>query len=107
MYEDSLSYKNEIKKHIPKEKTGNYIIIVLIVIVLIVSYFLFFKDLFKSKYTKMEEEMVNAARDLVIINGITTNREIYLDVNKLNISLDDECSLTSGVIYDGNNYVPN
>ena len=91
-------------------KNNNFdykIIILLIVIVLIISYFLLFKDLFKNKYTKMEEEMVQNAKDYVLKNSISTNREVYFDLNKLNMNASDNCSITSGVIFDGVNYMPN
>ncbi len=105
MYENItyMSAKNRNKKG-----TSGYIIIIgLIVIALIISYFLIFKDLFKDKNIKMEEKLVNAARNYVLNNNIYTNREIYLNVSKLDIVLDDECNLVSGVIYDGENYYPN
>ena len=107
MYEDSISYQKEINTNISKDNSSRWIIIVLIVLSLIVAYFVLFKDLFKSKTTKLEEEMVDKAKDYVIQNNISTSKEIYLDVSKLNVSLDNNCSLISGVIYDGNNYFPN
>ena len=83
------------------------IIALLIIIVLIISYFLFFKDLLKNKNIKKEEEMVEKAKDYVLKNNISTTKEIYFDVSMLNIELEDRCSITSGVIYDGISYIPN
>ncbi len=89
------------------QKNTNYIpIIIFIIMALIISYFLVFKNLFKNKYEKMEDEMVSLAKDYVLNNNITTTREIYFDVNKLNYNLDKDCSITSGVIYDGDSFLP-
>ncbi len=108
MYDDSLSNiyndSNVSKKDGIK---GNWVVIVLIVLSLIISYFVLFKDLLKSKTVKMEEEMVSSAKDYVLRNNISTNKEIYLDVSKLGVNLSDNCSLTSGVIFDGEYYHPN
>ena len=101
-----MNYAQNIPKKKKKDKSI-YIVIILIIISLIVAYFLFFKDIFKNKNTKMEDKMVSVAKDYVLRNNITTTKEIYLDVSKLNIALDDNCSLTSGVIYDGEVYIPN
>ena len=32
--------------------------------------------------------------------------ESYLEIRKLNVQLDNDCSVTSGVFYDGKNYLP-
>ena len=106
MYDDKMTYAENIPKII-KQDNSKLIIIGLIIISLIVAFFLFFKDVFKNKNTKMEDKMVSAAKEYVTNNNITTSKEIYFDVNKLNVSLNDNCSLTSGVIFDGTNYIPN
>ena len=106
MYED-MAYIRSGNTSKKPSISCNMIVIGLIVIALIISYFLFFKDLFKDKNVKMEDKLVKVARDYVLKNNIYTNKEIYIDVSKLNITLDDNCSLLSGVIYDGENYVPN
>ncbi len=88
-------------------KDNKMFIIVLVVIALIVSYFLLFRNIFKSRYTKMEDEMVKYANDYVIRNNISTDREIYIDVTKLNIALDNDCYITSGIIYNNESLTPN
>lgn len=84
-----------------------YIIVILIFIVLLV--FLIFKLFGKSNkgYHNLENRLVEAAKAYVINNNIDTKNELYLDVSTLNVSIDGECSLTSGVIFDGKNYFPN
>ena len=108
MYDDSLS--NIYNDSSSTKKDGiksNWVVIGLIILSLIISYFVLFKDLFKSKNTKMEEEMVSKAKDYVLRNNIMTNKEIYLDVSKLGVNLSNNCSLTSGVVFDGELYIPN
>ncbi len=91
-----------------KKKQSNFgVIIIMILIIFTLSYFFIFKDFLKDSNTKMEDEMVSKAKDYVSSNNISTNKEIYFDVSKLGITLDSECSLTSGVLYDGVNYTPN
>ena len=100
MYTDNY---NDVKN----TKIDYKIVAILIIITLIIFYLLFFQNLFKNKYEKKEEEMIRIATNYVINNGISTNTEIYLDVSLLEIDLPEECSITSGVIYDGANYIPN
>ncbi len=88
-------------------KSKNIIIFILVVIILIISYFLVFKDLFKDRYSKMEDNLISLAKDYINSNNITINKEIYLDSIKLKYNLDDDCNKTSGVIYDGSNYIVN
>lgn len=106
MYEDMTYMQNSSYKK-KNNISCNMIIIGLVVIALIISYFLIFKNIFKDKNVKMEERLVKEARDYVLKNNIYTNKEIYIDVSKLNITLNDNCSLISGVIYDGEKYYPN
>ncbi len=95
-------------KNIKSASKLNIIIIgLLVVIVLVIAYKMFFQDLFKDRNTKMEEEMVLKAQEYVNNNSISVNKEIYLDVSKLNVTLDDDCSYTSGVLYDGTSFHPN
>lgn len=108
MYDDSLSNIYEDSQVSKKSiKNSNWIIISLVIITIIISYFVLFKDLFKNKNIKKEEEMIKVAKDYVLQNNISTTREIYLDVSKINVSVDDNCNLTSGVIYDGSIYQAN
>ena len=93
--------------NVKNTKIDYRVLIVLIIIVLVVAYFMLFKDLFKDKNAKKEEEMVAAAMEYVSQNSLYNTHEIYLDVSKINVSLDEGCSVLSGVIYDGYNYTPN
>ena len=100
-----MNTDNYIDKKINKY---NYMIIfILIAIVAIICYLLMFQDLFKDPYVKQEEDMVEIAINYVEKNNVSTYSEIYLDAIKLDIDLPNECSITSGVIYDGANYIPN
>ena len=111
MYDDSLSNVH-VEDNISKNKNinskkNNRVIIIIVILVLIVLFFVLFKDIFKNRYVKKEEEMVSVTKDYVLRNQVSTSKEIYFDVTKLNINVDDDCSITSGVIYDGVNYYPN
>ena len=81
-------------------------IVIGIIVIIILSYFLFFKDMFKSRVQILEEELISSAKNYVERNNIITNKEIYIDSSKLDITLDEGCSILSGVIYDGNDYKP-
>ncbi len=97
-----------MKGRLNKNNKFNYITIFIIIgLVLIIVYFLMKNNVFKDKYTRIEEELVLLSKEYVANNNINTTREIYFDINKLNYKLDNECSITSGVIYDGENYLPN
>ena len=82
------------------------IVIMLVIIVFFLMYVMFFKDAFKNRYQKMEDRMVSSAEEYVQNNNISVNKEIYFDVNKLGLTLDDDCRETSGVIYNGTTYQP-
>ena len=82
------------------------VIVIGIIVIIYALYSLVLKNLFKNKYQKMEENMVQSAKSYVIKNQITTDKEIYFDVTKLGVTLDSSCSIISGVIYDGKDYKP-
>ena len=82
------------------------LVIGMIFIVLALIVFLVINNYKRNSYSSYEKNMVSNARNYVSNNGITTNKEIYIDVSKLNVNLPNNCSLLSGVIYDGNNYEP-
>lgn len=96
--------KNNTRK---KNNYNSIIIFIIVLIVIVLAYFISSNTILKDKNTVMEEEMVEKAREYVENNNISTAREIYFDISKLNVSLEEGCSFTSGVIYDGANYVPN
>lgn len=82
------------------------LVIVIVFIVLALIVFLVINNYKSNSFSSYEKNMVSSARNYVSNNGITTNKEIYIDVSKLNVNLPNSCSLLSGVIYDGNNYEP-
>ena len=90
-------------KHRRKTSTDYIIIIFGIGIIVLLLYIIFFQ---KDDYKTLEDSLVSKAKNYVSSNNITTNREIYLTSSKLGVSLTNNCSITSGVIYDGNNYIP-
>ena len=90
----------------PKETALNYIIVLLVIIVLIVGGYFLFKNNFENKYQKMEKLLVSRAGEYVKQNNLVTSNEIYLDVTKLGITLDDNCKITSGVFYSNDSYKP-
>ena len=98
-----------IKKNKSSHKEKKYIQIILMCLIFLS--FIFIRvlsyDLLKNKKNKLEEEMINLAKEYVNTNHISTDKEIYLDFLKLKIDFNDNCSLISGVIYDGENYYPN
>ena len=92
------------------KKNNTKIIFLLIIVILIVLSFVFLPKLLNNsskRYSNMEDRLVESAKAYVINNNVTTSSEIYLDVSTLKISLDGDCLLTSGVIFDGKNYYPN
>lgn len=87
-------------------KNINYKYIFIGILILFIGLVIYFS--WGNSYQRIEKRMVNAAREYVHNYNITINNEhgIYLDVSKLNLDLPDNCSLTSGVIYDGKDYLP-
>ncbi len=74
-------------------------------IVAFIVIFILYKVLFaNNKYKNIEEELINQAQSYVINNNIVLDKETYLDVNKIGYSLDNDCSIKSGVLFDGANY---
>lgn len=82
------------------------VIVIGIIVIIYGLYALVFKNLFMNKYQKMENTMVQKAKEYVTKNQITTDKEIYFDSIKLGVELDNNCSIISGVIYDGKEYSP-
>ena len=87
-----------------KKSSFDYIIIIMgLAIICLLLYIIFFR---KNEYKKMEDTLVSSARNYVSKNNITTNKEIYLNSSKIGVTLNSNCSIISGVIYDGSNYFP-
>lgn len=87
-------------------KDKRVIIVIVVFIILLLIYFVFYSNIFKNHYTKLEEDMVTKAKSYLLNNNLSLNKELYLDVNKLGIDIDDNCSITSGVFYNNGNYQP-
>ena len=79
-------------------------LVILIVLLLIIA-IIFLNS--NKEYQKIERQLVNSARNYIRSNNIVVNKEIYIDTKKINVEVGDDCLLTSGVIYDGNEYIPN
>lgn len=105
------NYGDEINRYInldvPKKNRRGInkktLIIGIIIVIIALIVFLALKNN-KSSFYSYEEKMISKAREYVSNNGISTNKEMYIDVSKLDTTLPDNCSLLSGVIYDGNDY---
>ena len=82
------------------------IIIALAVIFIIVIIIIKLLNSNSNSFSSYENKMVDNARSYITNNGISTNKEMYIDVSKLNVDLPSNCSMLSGVIYNGKDYVP-
>lgn len=60
----------------------------------------------KNVYLTLEEEMLEKAQEYIRSTRVDKTKEIYLDANKLNINLPDNCNVLSGVIYKNEQYTP-
>ena len=99
--------QNEPISIIDKLKDKKILLIIGIIVIILIIIVISLLRSSKTEYYRLERELVNTARDYVRNNNIVVTKEIYLDVRKLNININDECLLTSGVIYDGYEYYPN
>ena len=99
-YEDDYESNNFPRRDLNLKKYLKYIIIVLglVIAYLVYSYF--------TSYASVERKMVYEAKQYVKSHNISTSSEIYLDATKLNLELPSNCSLVSGVIYNGRDYYP-
>lgn len=95
--------------NVNNQKKKNGIFPILLIIFIALLGLLFYKILAKSdkKYHEIEERLIESAKAYVINNNINTKNELYLDIATLKVSVDGDCSVTSGVIFDGRNYFPN
>ena len=57
---------------------------ILMVVLSIIVLIILFKLLSSNSYSKYENKMINLAKEYVINHGINANKEIYLDVSKMN-----------------------
>ena len=101
MFEYYGDYEEE--EEIPKKYNyKKYIIILIIVFILFVVGMSFLTG--KKSYSSYEEKMIKSAIKYISNNNVITSKEKYINVSKLNVSLPSNCSLTSGVIYNGDGY---
>ena len=98
---DNYSFDN-----VQKTNNKKYLIIAIAIIVVLV-FIIIIKNLpNKNSYSSYENEMVSQARNYVASRGISTSKEIYIDASKINVELPNNCSMLSGVIYNGSEYKP-
>ena len=83
-------------------KTIKRIIIGMVIVVIAFLFYMIFFD--SNKYVRMEKNLIKKAKEYVLNNNISTDKEIYLDVQMINYELDEDCSIESGVLYDGDSY---
>ena len=83
-----------------------YIVLAAIfLIVIIVILFSAFKNK-NSGYSKYENDLIVASKKYITENQVNTYNEIYLDSSLLKVSIPDNCSISSGVIYNNGDYKP-
>ena len=106
--EDEIN--NYIQVSEPKKKRVNIdnkkIIIGLIILVIIGLVVFIMLKKSSSSYSSYEKKMITLAKEYVTSKGIQAETEKYVSVSELNMSLPNNCSLLSGVIYKGDNYTP-
>ena len=99
-------YPNDYDNSYKKKTNKKFIIIIFIVVLLLIIVISKLLNSSSNSFSSYENRMVNLARQYVNNYGISTNKEIYIDVSKLDIDLPNNCSLLSGVIYNGSEYTP-
>ena len=106
--EDEIN--NYIQVSEPEKKSVNIdnkkIIIGLIILVIIGLVVFIMLKKSSSSYSSYEKKMITLAKEYVTSKGIQAETEKYVSVSELNMSLPNNCSLLSGVIYKGDNYTP-
>ena len=92
-----------MKKKGKSTNRNNWLIVIALItiIALVVYYFMNNKI---NNYSRMENDLVKAAENYVKNNNISSAKEVYFDVTKLGISLENGCNVTSGVFYQNNKY---
>lgn len=97
-YEDDYGLEYHPKKYNDYKKYFKYIIIPF---VLVIGFFIY---RYFNSYKYYEKKLINAAQKYIQSSHINTNNELYIDSIKLNVKLPSNCSLASGVLYDGRSY---
>ena len=99
---DSESDTNDKKRN----SYSKVLIILIISFLLVTLSILSIKSNKKSNYERIEKEMVLKAQTYVTNNNFSENN-LYFDVTMLGITLNNNCKLTSGVLYQNGIYKPN
>ena len=102
-YEDTDDFVDTKKSKI---KIFNILIPLLIVAIIVTLILLLVGNKPSQSYSYYEKKMVDQAKKYVKSNNIDPSKEIYLDVLKIEASIPLNCSNTSGVIYNGEDYIP-
>lgn len=107
MYEDYEEIDDEsIQRN--KLKIFNILIPLLILAIIVVVILLLLSNNNSSgnSYDQYEKKMVDTAKKYVKKHNVSSTNEVYLDLLKLEMDPLENCSNTSGVIYDGEEYTP-
>lgn len=96
----NVSYK------VQNNNNKKYFIIAIAILIIIIFIVVISKLFNNNSFSSYENKMVSLAKDYVKSHSINTSKEIYIDSSKLNIDLPNNCSLLSGVIYNGTEYQP-
>lgn len=59
-----------------------------------------------NTYSDYEKKLVRSADDYVSSNNIVVDREVYFDIELLNVEIPNNCAKTSGVLYNGREFKP-
>ncbi len=86
---------------------GKFIIIigVIVLLALVIWYIMDYNTPLK-RYKRMENKMVDIAKEYVLKNNINVEREIFLDAFKVSYNLESNCNDMSGVFFNGTEYTP-
>lgn len=109
---DDYAYLNRKKRFNSSSffKSGKNIsiivIIVLLIVFLIIGLFIYnITTLYHNSYRYIEDNLVKEAKKYITANEINTSEEIFIEAEKLFVSLKDDCSKSvSGVFVKDNNY---
>ena len=100
---EDYEFVEPAEKTSPSKKVfGGIIILIIMIIAIIIAN----KVQVRSSYSSLEIEMVNKAEKYLKRSGEIEEDEVYVDVEKINISLPDNCNVLSGVLYSHEEYIP-
>lgn len=99
-YNDNYQYSNNNKSFDLKK----VIIVICFLVILIIGFIIY--NNYQNSYNYLESKLESEALKYVRENNLESNTSFYLDVNKLNIKLKDNCYSISGVLVENNEYKP-